>query len=184
MVLTKIAIEELNDKPSRLLGESGDDVPFQLLSPIGEVILGNRPTFRWLPLKGASSYVVTVTDARLNEVASSEHLTVPEWKISRPLTPGVIYSWQVTALKDGQKITTPVLPAPQARFKVLELTRAEALRSAIRGNADSHLALSVLYAQSGLLAEAEREMQSLVKANPGSRALRKLLRSLQSLKNR
>jgi predicted anti-sigma-YlaC factor YlaD len=181
-IIKPLIIEELNDKPSRLLGESGDDVPFQLLSPIGEVILGNRPTFRWLPLKGASSYVVTITDARLNEVASSEHLTVPEWKISRPLAPGVIYSWQVTALKDGQKITTPVLPAPQARFKVLELTRAEALRAAIRGNADSHLALSVLYAQSGLLAEAEREMQSLVKTNPGSRTLRKLLRSVQSLK--
>jgi hypothetical protein len=177
-------VEELNDKPGRLLGDSGDDVPFQLLSPIGEVILNNRPTFRWLPLKGAASYVVTITDAELNEVASSEHLTMPEWKISKPLAPGVIYSWQVTALKDGQKITTPVLPAPQAKFKVLELTRAEALRSAIRSNTDSHLALSVLYAQSGLLAESERELQSLLKTNPGSRALRNLLRSVQSLKNR
>jgi hypothetical protein len=175
-------VEELNDKPSRLLSESGDDAPFQLLSPLGEVILSDRPTFRWQPLKGAGNYVVTITDVDLNEVASSEPLTVPEWKIAKPLAPGVIYSWQVTALKDGQKITTPVLPAPQAKFKVLEVTKAEALRSAIRSCSDSHLALSVLYAQSGLLAESERELQSLVTANPGSRTLQNLLQSIQSLK--
>jgi hypothetical protein len=173
---------ELNSKPSILLSESGEGLPFQLLSPVGKVIQSTQPIFRWLPLKGASNYVVTVTDADLNEIAISEPLTVLEWKIAKPLEPGAIYSWQVTALKEGKQITSPVLPAPQAKFKVLEQTKVEELRRARRSYSGLHLPLSVLYAQAGLLAESEQELQMLVKANPGSRIVQNLLRSIQSLK--
>jgi hypothetical protein len=44
------------------------------------------------------------------------------------------------------------------------------------------LALGVLYVRAGLLAAAEQELRLLLKANPGSRLARKLLRSVQSLK--
>lgn len=172
----------LNDKPGTLLSEPGAGLPFQLVSPVGEVIQPNQPTFRWLPLIGASSYRVTVTDANLNEVAVSEPLTALAWQLSTPLRPGAIYFWQVTALKDGKSITSPVLPAPQAKFKVLDPTQAAEVRRASQRYAGAHLALGVLYARAGLLAAAEHELQLFVKANPGSRLARNLLRSVQSLK--
>lgn len=172
----------LNGKPGTLLSEPGEGLPFQLLSPVGEVIQYHQPTFRWLPLSGASSYRVTVTDADLNEVAISEPLTALEWKLATPLRPGAIYFWQVTALKDGKAITSPVLPAPQAKFKVLAPTQAAEVRRASQSYAGAHLALGVLYVRAGLLAAAQQEFQLLVKANPGSRIARNLLRSVQSLK--
>jgi len=172
----------LNGKPSTLLSESGDGLPFQLLSPVGEVIQHHQPTFRWHPLIGASSYRVTVTDVDLNEVAISEPLTTLEWKITKSLKPGGIYFWQVTAVKDGKAIISPVLPAPQAKFKVLEPPQAAEVRRARQRYAGAHLALGVLYVRAGLLAAAEQELRLLVKANPGSRLARKLLRNVQSLK--
>src|SRR6185369_10205495 len=113
----------------------------------------------WLPLSGASSYRVTVTDADLNEVAISEPLTALEWKLATPLRPGAIYFWQVTALKDGKAITSPVLPAPQAKFKVLAPTQAAEVRRASQSYAGAHLALGVLYVRAGLLAAAQQEFQ-------------------------
>src|SRR5262249_2170578 len=103
-------------------------------------------------------------------------------KLSTSLKSGDIYYWQVTALKDGKSLTSPVLPAPPAKFKVLESTRAAEVRHARQNHAGAHLTLGVLYARAGLLAESEQELRLLVKANPGSRIARNLLRSVKSLK--
>jgi hypothetical protein len=174
-------LSELNGKAGTLLSESGDGLPFQLVGPLGKVVAGNQPTFRWRALAGAESYTVTVTDARLNVVATSNALTGLEWKIPKPLSGGV-YSWQVTALKDGQPVTSPVLPAPQAKFRVLEHDKAEELRRARQTLASSHLALGLLLTQAGLLDEAEREFQLLSKANPHSQLPRKLLAQVRAMR--
>lgn len=171
---------ELNGKPGTLLGESGDGLPFRLVSPLGKVVSSNRPTFRWRSLAGADSYTVTITDARLNVVATSAVLTAVEWKPPAGLKAGV-YSWQVTAMKDGQRVTSPVLPAPQAKFRVLEQDKLEELARARRTFAGSHLALGVLFTQAGLLDEAEREFQLLLSANPHSPLARKLLAQVQAM---
>ena len=44
----------------------------------------------------------------------------------------------------------------------------------------SHLVLGVFYARVGLLAEAERELQELVRLNPDDKVAKKLLRSVRS----
>lgn len=175
-------LAELNGKPSTLLSQSSGGVPFRLVSPVGEVVRVDRPTFRWLPLEGASGYKVTVADAELNEVAVSHQLTATEWVTPEPLKPGAIYSWQVTAIKDGQEVTSPVLPAPQAKFKVLGQAESEELARASRTSPRSHLVMGVMYARAGLLAESERELRSLVKENPKSRLAENLLRSVRGLK--
>ena len=165
-----------------LRGGSGDGRPFLLLSPVGKVVETASPTFRWAPLAGASSYVVTVVGDQLNEVAKSGPLTKTEWRPRTPLAQGGVYSWQVTALKDGQVITSPVMPATQAKFMILDRARSEELRR-VRGAAPHyHLGLGVLYARAGLLDEAEREFLALMKSNPRSDVARKLLQSVRSMK--
>ncbi len=143
-----------------------------------------QPTFHWQALEGAQSYTVSVTDADLNEVATSPPLSTTQWQISNPLKPGGIYSWQVTALKDGVKITSPVLPAPQAKFKVIDRSTAEMLQQTQRTYPDSHLTLAVLYAEAGLVDEAERELRVLVRDNPGAGIVQKLLRQVQAMRER
>ena len=175
-------LAQLRGESGSLRGGPGDGQPFLLLSPVGKVVETVGPTFRWEPLAGASSYVVTVTDDRLNEVAESGPLTKTEWRLRTPLARGGVYSWQVTALKDGQTITSPVMPAPQAKFMILDRARSEELRR-VRGAAPRyHLGLGVLYARAGLLDEAEREFLALMKSNPRSDVARKLLQSVRSMK--
>jgi hypothetical protein len=176
------ALAQLATQPSTLLSESDSGLPFQLVNPVGKVVRGKQPAFHWRALAGAQSYTVTVTDADLNEVASSPPLNTTEWRISKPLKEGGIYSWQVTALKNGVKITSPVLPAPQAKFKVIDRSTAELLQQAQRAYPDSHLTLGVLYAQGGLLDEAERELRVLVHNNPRFRIAQKLLENVKAMR--
>lgn len=175
-------LADLNPQPSTLLGTSGDTgLPFRLLAPLGVVLESDQPTFRWQPLAGADTYNVIVTDEGLNEVASSGPLRATTWRVARPLARGLTYSWQVTAHRnDGQAVTSPVLPAPPAKFQVLARARFEELQHVRRVYPEAHLTLGVLYAQAGLEAEAAREFQALVRANSQSDVARKLLRSAQA----
>jgi hypothetical protein len=172
------------ERPAPLAQLTGrpNGLPFRLLGPLGQVVRSDRPTFRWRALQGAQSYKVVVTDADLNEVAISPPLNTTEWRISQPLKHGDIYSWQVTALKDAVPITSPVLPAPQAKFKVIDRSTSEILQQAKRAYPGSHLTLGVLYADAGLLDEAERELRLLVRHNPRADIARTLLRSVQAMR--
>jgi hypothetical protein len=80
-----------------------DEGRFALIEPAGNVVLTDRPTFRWTRLGGASGYVVEVYDARLKLAASSPSLTGASWT-SPPLVRGQVYSWQVKAIRDGNEI--------------------------------------------------------------------------------
>jgi hypothetical protein len=150
-----------------------------LSNPIGNIIQSDRPTFRWRTLKDAESYVVEVYDANFNKVASSQPTQKTEWTSNAPLKRGAIYQWQVTAIKDGQEIKSPVRPAPEAKFKVLDAARADEIEQAKRKYKNSHLLLGILYANAGLLQEAENEFQVLLKQNPKSEAARKLLQKVR-----
>lgn len=177
-----LELAELKGTRGTLLSESGNGLPFRLLSPVGKVVQNSKPSFRWQSLAGASSYVVTVVDDKLNVVASSGTLTKTEWGDTVPLKRGGVYSWQVTALKDGQEITSPVMPAPQAKFKILDQRRNEELERVKLAFPNYHLGLGVLYTRAGLLDEAEREFQTELKSNPRSAVARKLLHSVRSMK--
>jgi hypothetical protein len=171
-------LEELKGKESVLLGGGSEGRPFELTGPIASVLLENQPTFRWRPLEGATGYVVAVLDAQLDEVATSEVLTTLEWRIPKKLSGG-IYSWQVTAIKDGQRIVSPVLPAPEAKFKILDSRSVSEIARARRGFPNSHLVLGVVYAKAGLIEEARRELTLLQKLNPQAPIVVKLLDQLR-----
>jgi hypothetical protein len=152
-----------------------------VIEPVGEVVLSNRPSFRWSALEGASAYVVEVYDDQFRLVATSPQLTERSWTTS--LARGKVYSWQVKATKDGEEVTSPRPPAPQAKFRVLDQSRANEIAKAKQAYASSHLTLGLLYADAGLLREAEQEFRALRRANPNSEIARSLLRQVQSIRH-
>jgi hypothetical protein len=163
-------------------GDAGHVETFSLLGPAGIVTESDRPTFRWRPLVGASSYIVTVFDPEGRRIESSEPLTTTEWIPPRPLERGVIYVWQVGAAKDGKTVNAPRPPAPEARFGVLSRESATALQQVRTAHGSSHLTMGVWYWREGLAVEAEHEFEALARDNPNSVVADRLLKSLRTLR--
>jgi hypothetical protein len=176
-------LEELAGRPSTLMSGSQsidpslarEDAPFALLQPVGTVTLSNRPTFNWQPLAGATSYQVHILDTDFNVVAESEPLTTTSWTPPTALKRGVVYLWQVSAAKDGEVISAPAAPAPEARFKILTAAKAREVRRAVQARTGSHLELGIIYAHNGLLDDAEREFQTALRGSQGTATARKLI---------
>jgi hypothetical protein len=175
-------LRNLSGEQSSLRGPDNRKQPFGLLYPVRRVVMEDRPLFRWESLLGVSGYRVYVLDANGNQVSESEELppTKTQWKPPAPLRRGQIFSWMVIAVVDAKKIVSPSASAPEMRFAVLSTENFQELTSLQKSN--SHLALGVSYARAGLLNEAEREFQSLVKLNPQSELARKLLQSVRSIR--
>jgi len=172
-------LQGLSRRSSSLMSSDNQKDQFSLLAPVGNVLLSDRPAFRWTTLGGATGYVVEVYDPQFKLVASSPELTGSSWTTTVPR--GNVYSWQVKALNDGQEITAPRPPAPQAKFRIIDQARANELARAKRTHASSHLTLALLYADAGLLKEAEQELRLVQRSNPNSDLARKLLRQVQAL---
>jgi anti-sigma factor RsiW len=179
-VETPRTLPELIGKSGVLMGPADEGHPFALLGPVGTVVMSDRPAFRWRALTGADSYVVRIYDADFNEVAVSQRLSETAWSVTRSLERGRTYSWQVTARVGGKEVSSPVRPAPEARFMTLDQAKANELANAKSAAAGSHLTLGVLYAQAGLLDDAEREFRLLLRANPQSTLAENLLRSVRA----
>jgi hypothetical protein len=162
-----------------------DDEPggkFSLIGPVRTLALSDRPVFRWSRLAGAAGYVVEIYDEEFDMVAASPRITGQRWRARQPLRRGGIYYWQVKAIKDGRELVSPHPPAPQAKFRILDEAKANELEWARRDYGSSHLLLGLLYAQAGLLDEAEEEFRSLQKANPNSTIAGQLLQQVRAQK--
>ena len=171
-------LQGLSRASSALMGsDNGPD--FVVVEPVGRVLLSDRPAFRWSRAEGASGYVVEIYDEQFKLVASSAPLTVTSWTAPDRLARGHLYSWQVKTTKDGQEITAPRPPAPQAKFRVLDQTKANEIVKAKQTYGSSHLVLGLLYADAGLQREAEQELRLLLRANPNSDVAKNLLRELR-----
>ncbi|MCM3901452.1 MAG: zf-HC2 domain-containing protein [Pyrinomonadaceae bacterium] len=171
----------LNRPTSSLMGGDEQGNKFSVTEPVGKVMLSDRPTFRWSQLEGATGYIIEVYDKKFNLVTGSSPLTDKSWTAPQPLKRGEIYSWQVKAIKDGQEFRSPRPPATQAKFRILDQRKANELTQAQGAYGSSHLTLGLLYAEAGLLDQAEKEFQALQKANPDSELVRRLLSQLQKL---
>jgi hypothetical protein len=190
MIRRALTVQELERSPllaelfppgDRPRGDGGVwRVEFSVIEPVGVVTLSDRPTFRWSQLNGATGYVVEVYDERFNLAAASPQITDHSWTAPRQLKRGGIYYWQVKALKEGRELKSPRPPAPQAKFRVLDAARANELAQARRAYASSRLTLGLLYAQAGLLYEAEREFRALQEANPNSELAHRLLKQVRT----
>ncbi|MEP6740873.1 MAG: zf-HC2 domain-containing protein [bacterium] len=172
-------VTQLRGKTSVLMGGKNEGASFTVLNPVGRVIRTSRPTFRWQSLSGASQYVVSVYDSKLNKVIASEPITRTQWRATQPLSRGNVYIWQVSAIKDGKEIKSPSPPAAEARFKVLDTKIENELKRVESAHATSHLVLGTVYAQAGLVDEAASQFRALLAANPKSAVAQKLLRNVQ-----
>jgi hypothetical protein len=176
-------LDQLTAPSITLLDPTARENTFGLLGPSGTVIETDRPNLRWQALAGATSYTVSVFDADFNRVTRSTPQTATQWT-TPPLPRGIIYSWEVVAVKDGQEVRSPVAPAPRAQFKILEADKRLELTNLKKHSPISHLTLGLTYARFGLLAEAERQLQILARENPNSPVATKLLRTVQEWRNR
>jgi len=172
-------LQGLTRPPSSLMGANEPGREFSLLAPAGVVLMSERPVFRWSKFEGATGYVVEVYDDQFKLVMSSPEVTTVSWTATQSLPRGRVYSWQVKASKDGQQVTVPRPPSPQAKFRVIDQGKMNELVRAKRAYGSSHLTLALLYAEAGLLSEAEQELRMLERANSKSEIVRKLLRQVR-----
>jgi hypothetical protein len=178
------AIAELQGRKETLLGQSLSAQRFEVVAPVGEVVMDPRPVFRWQALAGAIEYFVAVFDADLNPVQSSPPLGATQWKAAQPLKRGQIYLWQVTAhLRDGKSVSSPIPPSPEAKFQVLDQKKADELAGFQKAHPESHLAIGILCAQAGLLEQGEHELASVLESDPDYKLAQNLLNSIQKIRN-
>lgn len=169
-------LEELRSASGPIMG-SANKADLALLSPIRKILVIDRPTFRWQPIDGAINYQVTITypAAGYKQIAVSPQLEEIRWTIDRPLERGRVYIWQVIARTNAGEVKSP-----EAKFKVLERRTSNELSMVKKAYPGRHLVLGLLYAEAGLLDEAEHELKALATANPQSLIAAGLLRDLQS----
>jgi len=176
-------LEKLTAPSIRLMDPTARENTFGLLGPSGTVIATDHANLRWQALAGATSYTVSVFDADFNLVTRSTAQTATQWT-TPALRRGMIYSWEVVAVRDGQEVRSPVAPEPRAQFKVLEEEKLRELANLKKLKPISHLALGLTYARFGLLAEAEGQLQILARENPNSPVTTRLLRTVQEWRKR
>ncbi len=146
-----------------------------LLYPRRIVITEDRPTFRWAPIAGANSYQVRVIDPNGTQITNSGQLSseTTQWKPSTRLKRGIICTWGVIAMVNGKEIIA------ETSFKLLGGEKLGEL-AMLKNQYQSHLALGLFYTREGVLIEARRELELLVRDNPNSPIAAKLLRQSQS----
>jgi hypothetical protein len=168
---------ELHAYTRELRGRGRDADALEPLSPIGRIVVEDRPLFEWTAV-GRSRYVVEIFDEQYRPVATSQRLTATRWVPPDPLPADRILTWQVTAFDRSGSITAPRPPLSEARFFILERERARVIRSLEQQGRPS-IALGIAYAESGALAEAQRELSALIAANRDPETARQLLLQVQ-----
>jgi hypothetical protein len=173
--------------PSALLGSLGrqtrsaaENDAFQLIAPLGVVTIADRPLFRWTSLNEAKSYSVQIRDASTDQQFESNPVAGTEWVPEKPLDRGHTYSWAIVATLPGDDhVYVPRASSPAAMFQVLDKSASDELETADTRPNRSHLLLAILYAQNGLIGEADRELSALQIENPKCPAITSLQRSLK-----
>lgn len=177
-------LTELQRKTETLLGQQQEILRFEVLTPVGEVVLDARPVFRWQPIAEASSYSVAIFDAQLNQVRSSGPLRVTEWRPKLPLERGRLYVWQVMAQVGGGSVSAPNPPSPEAKFKVLDQHKVDEIAHFQQNHRESHVVLGILYGQAGVLQKGEYELEQVPKGDPDYQLAQSLLKSIQEISHR
>jgi hypothetical protein len=176
-VLDEVASAQVSER-----GPSGAEEPIRVIYPVRTVVGDATPTLRWTPSKTAEACRIEIADETFHQVAKSEDLpaTTGTWTPTTPLKRGGIYTWTIRAVNNGGDASAVV---SQGRFKVLSQDRVRELNQ-LKTSSQSHFALGLFYAQEGMVADAEREFRILLKANPNSPVLKKLIKDVGSWQKR
>lgn len=182
-IVLPYVVNELKGRESRLMGSKDSQEKFDLVSPYGTVVQTSRPTFRWQPLEGAKSYTVYLLNSNFEVVEKSGKLTNESWTTTRKLKRGQTFVWQVVAYKDGKEIASPVSPAREARFKVLDRKKFLNLKRFAQSEKNNHLTLGIIYAHLGLLDDAERELEFAIQKQQSPLLAKKLLQNFNAVRH-
>jgi hypothetical protein len=151
---------------------------FKALSPVGKVVIEDRPTFTWEPLATATGYRVRVYGTGYHKIAESPLVHGNGWQAITPLPRGESYTWTVTAESLKGEVRAPAPPQPEAAFQVVDAVTARALEQASSSRGTDHLLLAVLYARAGATDEARVQLGLLAAQNPGSKLVDQLKASI------
>jgi len=168
-----LVLDELAETATYLRGHTIGKGDIWLISPVGTLIVEDRPLLKWKLLKGATSYLVDIVDESLNPIAQSGNLLSPEWLVDITLKRDAVYLWQVTAYRDKERIEFEQNRI--GKFKVVSVDKLNQVEIA-RKKYTSHLALAVFYIKVGLLDDARSEMRKLISRNPNSKLLKRIYR--------
>jgi hypothetical protein len=172
------SLQAIHEEPGTLMG-AAESAPFRLLAPIGAVVRSSRPTLSWSSDPKSVSYRVTLKDQNTGEIIQSPELQTTSWTLSTDLERNHTYVWQVvSSQKQGEAVIAPQPPAPPAKFIVLDA----ATNSKLQQLPPSHFVRAVLYANAGLLDDANNELMELQKLNPQSPLVRNLLDQLRQVR--
>jgi len=174
------SLKALHGEGGTLMGAT-ETIPFRLESPIGTVVQGIRPAMSWTSDPESMGYTVTLKDQDSGEVVSSPPLKTTFWIVSTDLERGHTYVWQVvSSRKRREEVIAPSPLAPVAKFNVLD----DRTNSKLQHLPPSHFVRAVLYANVGLLDDADRELTALRNANPESLLVRNLADQLRRARSR
>lgn len=149
-----------------------------VITPAGTVIDDARPVFRWVSSSDAPVVVYVFRGSA--EVARSPRLTGLQWQAERDLPRGATYRWQVAVQEGGEERIIPAPPQPPAGFHIAGEKEHAELSEATRLFPDDPLLLGILYAKSGLLGTAEKEIERYASLHPDSKDAERLLRTIRS----
>jgi anti-sigma factor RsiW len=147
----------------RTADDPKDHLP-SLLAPVGTVVEGDRPEFRW---SGAATVRVQVFDRDYQLVAESSRLHGTSWQTPSRLPRGAMYRWQLSVQQaNGGEMIAPAPPAAAARFRVLGTRAFEALTAA--RDSGSTLEAGLICMREGLVEEGARLLARNADENPES----------------
>lgn len=175
-------INELMSDTPHYMGGPNEPSPMPLKSPVGTFVQTTRPKFVWESVSGAATYEITLQDLDSNTLETGK-LTGTAWTPRRKtLQKGQTYKWSVTAL-DNAGVALPHL-ATEAFFQVLTDAEATKVDRALQRYGDSQLLRGIVFANNGLLDEAEAAFRAALKTDPADKKATALLKDLRIRRER
>jgi Putative zinc-finger len=176
------SIAGMTGGPIQLRSETKASAPsaFHLISPTATAVIDDTPIFRWTALEGAT-YSISVYDDHFNQVAAAAGLQTTEWHPDKPFPRAAAYLWEVRAVRGAHTERAPAGTQPEARFAVLSGADAQRLAEARTAMPDDPLALGILYADAGAIADARTALEQAASSNDAQQksAAEKLLGQLK-----
>jgi len=156
-------------------GNGGGPSPeISLIEPVDTAVSDTTPTLEFRPVAGVAGYQVTLEmEDSTEEVPTVKPVGPTRWRVTRPLRPGKVYQWAVTA-----QGTERPLRSPLARFYLLSAADRSEIEKARKEQAQNPLALGALYARLGMMAQSEEQFQAALKADPAQPVARRWLDEL------
>lgn len=174
-ISTPPGLHDLSGKSETLMGPTGTS-SFRVVAPIGTVVKELRPILSWTPDPGSTGYVVTIRDDDTKEGITSPLLQGTEWTVPRDLAHSHTYEWQVaSSRRQGKEAVEPAPPSTPVKFRILDQKTTKELQHL----PPSHVVRGILYANAGLLDDAQQEFRTLQQQNPGSKITADLLQQLE-----